>query len=103
LRYVVHHVRSTLGLGDIVFRHGLDGLIVFVHDGATEKADAVARQMRERVRSGLFSFSSGDRLSVDVEVTRLSGRGTGESIGDLVASARLRKAESTDTDKPSIH
>jgi diguanylate cyclase (GGDEF)-like protein/putative nucleotidyltransferase with HDIG domain len=103
LKYVIHHVRSTLRVGDVLFRHGRDGLVVFVHDGEAEGADALANAMRDRVRAGLCSLSSGEPLSVDITFTHLPSPTDGRSLGEVIASIRSHRTDVSEVDNSSIH
>jgi diguanylate cyclase (GGDEF)-like protein len=103
LKYVIHNVRLKLRVGDVLFRHGRDGLVVFVHDGDAEGVDTLAKAMRDQVRAGLCSLSSGDPLSVDIAFTQLPSPTDGRSLGEVIASIRNHRTDVGDVDNSSIH
>jgi GGDEF domain-containing protein len=103
LKYVIHNVRSTLRVGDVLFRHGRDGLVVFVHDGDAQGADTLTKTMRDQVRAGLCSLSSGEPLSVDIAFTQLPSPTDGRSLGEVIASIRNHRTDVGEVDNSSIH
>lgn len=102
LRHVIRHVRSVLRVGDVLFRYGRDGLVVFVHDGGMRTAEALATRIHDRVRAELCPVPSGETVGIDIALTHLSAPLGGELLGDLVTSARIQ-GRGAGTDKSSVH
>jgi len=102
LRHVSRHIRATLRLADILFRHDSDDFVAFLSGTDMGTATSVASRIMQRLADTPLVVSTGERLGVEVTVgATCTGRGK-RSLADLMAAAKSIQPPSDSRDA-AIH
>jgi len=89
LRSVVSHARAGLRVADILFRSANDAFVALLNDTDFETATVVASRTRESIRGQTYPTGVG-MINVDATITCVCAPQDGQSLRDLIATARLR-------------
>jgi diguanylate cyclase (GGDEF)-like protein/putative nucleotidyltransferase with HDIG domain len=92
LRHVVRQSTACLRVADILFRYDSSEFVALLNDADSEAANLIASEIRDSVtRVPLLAAGSGS-LSISVGVTAVSYPSDGDSLQELVSTARARAA-----------
>jgi len=93
LRHVVRQTRRSLRIGDILFRYRSDEFVVFLSGADSQMALQLASSIRNRISSQPVVLGDQSVLTIDSTVTPVSAPNDGDSLRDLIATARSRTIE----------
>jgi diguanylate cyclase (GGDEF)-like protein len=102
LRWVVRHSRSGLRVADVLFRYSTNEFVALLNNTDMPTAKVMAHQIIDDIRKDQFQVHGGATLTIEAAVTCVSAPRDGESLDELVASARARLAPSPYHRDPSI-
>lgn len=103
LRRVVHHTRSCLRSGDILFRYGGDEFVAFLNDIDSDAADRLAQRIRDDIQRSALLRGSNRTIKVDVRIAMAGIPEEGQSLGDLIRIAQHRVKRELARDESTIH
>jgi diguanylate cyclase (GGDEF)-like protein/putative nucleotidyltransferase with HDIG domain len=95
LRHVVQHTQSELRSADLLFRYGAHELVVLLNDTNSDTGDTIAMRVRTNLRENPLLSRTGAPMIIRIETVSASAPQDGESLADLLVSARLRSSVST--------
>jgi diguanylate cyclase (GGDEF)-like protein len=103
LRHVVKHARSNLRVADILFRYGSDELVALLDATDLNFAQVIADRIRHSVRKEPLMIGS-ERLDVDVAVACVCAPRDGDSVRDLMRSAKTQSDSNRGSQQsPTVH